>query len=1364
MKHINAAVAAAVALIASLASADSFELFDGSIATNEFINVKSSAGDHLTIVNSTLEVTNNFQTIDKHAAGVVRNSMLYVGITNSTITSLEGILQFNAVRNSTNTTRVDVVSSVLNATNSFPGALKLGVWDPNAATGERVLFNATNSTFNLSHLVSQGACDAEFTKCTLVFDENLPTGDGFGIGGDTNMLAPRVTFRDCLVTNWTIRFGDRRGAAPTVITFDGGEAHLRKVKFNSGYCKYSGDIVVTNGAKVLLTRPLSEQTTSESNMDYYFCAAGTTNRLWVVDGGTFGLNLASTATRRNIYAGYNAGSLAEWNIVGGTFDNAASAAIDIIYFGYNGEATLNIGEGGTFKCYQMHVGSAANTGATRRNQRIIQTGGLFWSCKSSANNKHGSISLCDTNGHDCRYILDGGILKTPQIYGNKGASVKGGTGYAVLSANGGTITPGHSESTAYDLVNNLDRAECGPKGLTVDTADYPAGAKILQEFTNKEGEQGLFRKTGANTLNVGLPGYTAWDVATTLVDGGTLVFTNATANLDTTLVVADGGTLSMVGSSANLTLDALAVTNGVIALDPGDKITVPGNALFLGDFTITFSEALAADAEADVFQCEGEVSSANVRHIRDALAAAAVPEGSFCTAVVEVSEGVTHIRLKVAEKGSRLSETTTWNGAADAWATAGNWSDGVPTASTWAEFPLSAAQKSLTVPASSVAGSLRFTADGYTLSGGTLRIPGMRGAPVVANEVGTNTISAALAFDDIVEITNAPNTRLVLSGGIAGGSFEKTGAGALVLDAANTLGGNVTLSGGKTVVGDPAAFGADEGITTAVALNADALEFSESVGDDAVVEGRFTATAESDTKAVAMIARTNVTMAAATVSRGAFVKAGPGKLTMLVSGGEHFSPTRVQDANTYYFSKYFVIDEDGQIPDNGELSDKTTAYYGGVTIYEGELAFKAADGTVQPEITSEGSPTVIGVHTDGATVTPTMTLDGVHFNNANKDFFANGFNIGVHIGYGYVESIVRNRLTLVNDAKLTCRNFYSTFYGAATDDMKPVVSVTNSTVIANTAYYIANNNDRAAGNIGSEKATTFLLARGSTFTSPLFYLDGRTDADFDACTAGPAGLSGYSAFTAGTSANGTIRFRNGSVFRADKFDLVTKFQQNKPTRVVTLVFDDSEWQYGITNYVFASSIVDPDHATNFVVRMEGRGVVLKPVAGTTFTTQLPFQGDGGMVVDGPGTVAFSSGTVQFSGVAEVKQGTLDLSAEGALSNFKVKGPGTISGGTLSDPTIMLDVADGWVVSAIPTFSGCTLSGTGMIDCGRTAENPLKATRTPVTVARFTGAVPDVSGWRLVNTGASNLAGNFSVSGDEIVMTVSRVSGIMMIIK
>ena len=1335
--------------------AESFELVNGSLATNEMKVVLDKAGDHLTLVGSTLTVTNEFVTIDRDAASSfnLRRGRLFIGITNSTLTSIDKRIEFTAYKASGNTTRVDVVNSTFNATNAAPGLLSLGVHKPNATWQERIFFHATNSTFNLSAFRGYGALNALFECCTLTFDDHIPSNSGFGPGSAASTDAADVVFRDCYITNWTLRFGDYAGAAPSRVTIDGGTAYFQNIV---GYKQSPGHLVLTNGAAAWIKRTDAFEAGTDQWYWNYLSdnIAGTVE---IVDGASFGLvTLNASKMPYFAIAQGGTGAKATWRLRNGTFDDSRNGRAMTVYLGYKGSADLYLEEGSLFKTYRAIVGGYTNTLVNPVRSTIYQTGGTFWACRISEENVESYIELANRDCCDARYYLNGGTLKTPRIFGGIGAAVNGGTrgGWAQLSADGGRLVPG-ANSVKYPIVSKLDLAECGPKGLTVDTEGYSSGAIIEQDFTNKEGEQGLFRKTGANTLMLRLPGRYDWDVSTTCVDGGTLLVSNATAVLKTTLVVTNGATLSMVGDAADLTLDALVVANGVIALDPGDKIVVPGNALSLGDVAIEFSSALAGDTDADIFVCEGAVSSANLRRIRAALASAVVPEGKFCTVVAEESDGVTHLRLKVAESGPVPVATTVWHGAADAWGTAANWSEGVPTAATWSEFSDPSATRTLTVPAASVAGSLRFAEDGYTLAGGILRIPGLRGGPVIANEVGTNTISAAMAFDDIVEITNAPNTKLVLSGEISAGGFKKTGEGRLELASANMLDGRVTLAGGWTAVKDADAFGTYDGMVTPVMLTDGILDFDKSLGDGASVAGDFSINASANTRAVAFFAKTNVTIGAVDSTCGAFIKAGPGRLTMQVKGGEKLVARSVH-AKTPYPTQYFPIVEDGTLPDNAEKSSENHTYFTGVNIYEGELAIRSAAGVASPTVTVTEASTVIGMHTDCANVTPELTIDGVVYNGGTSAFYANGYNMNnkMHYDYEFVPSLFRCRLNIVDGGVLRCGTLYATQYGGSNKDMKPVITMTNGTISASTRIYIAHSGIGYASHNTNALAT--LNAKASTMRSPEYVVDGHVASDFDGSTLRAANASSYATLKGGQGAYGKMRFHDGSVFRVGTLDFLSEFKNASPTRVFTLAFDDAEWQYGSGSYTLASSVVDASHATNFVISMEGKGVVLKPASGTTFTTQLPFQGDGGMVVDGPGTVAFAADTVKFAGVAEVKQGTLDLSAAGTLDGFAVKGPGVVHGATLVNPTIALDVDGEWNVSGVPVFDGCTLSGAVKVDCGHDAATALPAScDTPVVVARFTGAAPDVSSWRVKGVGTSGARGTFAVQGDTVVMTVFK---------
>ena len=1350
-----------VGVSATLAFAESFELIDGSLATNAMTVVKDTAGDHITMVNSTLEVTNSFITTDKAVTGFLRRGSLVVGITNSTITSLAGYIQFKGESASGNTTRVDVVNSTFNATNSYPGHLSLGVYNPNASWKERIFFYATNSTFNLSGFSGMGALEATFDDCRLVFDENVPTGYGFGPGKTSGRDVADVRFRDSYITNWTLRFGDYAGVAPSKVTVDGGTAFFRSVK-QSGASP--GLLVLTNNVVARIRMPDEWQKTKGNGCHWEFSDANnSTGTVEIVDGASLGVASLSTAAEFvSIRIASSTSSHATWRLRNGTFEDLCNGKITTVYWGYRGSADLYLEEGSLFKAYTVNVGAYPLDGNARSTQRICQTGGLLWMSRMSVENVEASIVLSHRNGNDSRYYLNGGTLKTSRIYGGNGAVVNGGTGYAALSADGGRITPG-SNSTKYRLIFNLDLAECGPKGLTVDTDGYSEGAIIDQDFTNKEGERGLFRKTGANALVLRLPGRYDWDVSETRVDGGTLVISNATATMKTTLVVTNGATLSMAGNASTLTLDALNIQNGTLLLDPGDRIVVPASGLSLGEgFTLSFSSALGASSTSEVFVCEGEVPYATLRRLKAAVAAS-VPAGSFCAVLAETSGGSSSVRVVMALPSSPISSATVWQGADSSWSDGGNWSAGVPSASVRADFPAGEVSRSVTPGDSAIAGALRFAAGGYAVSGGHLRIAGFLGSALIANESGTNEIASAMSFDHVVEVTNAPNTKLVLSGPISGGGLAKTGSGRLELSAANVFAEDVSLSGGRNVVGDADAFGAPGGFSTSVTLGGDTLEISEAVGDGATVSGDFTVSVPSAHKAQAILAATNVTMKALNSTQGAFIKAGPGRLTMLVSGGEKLVAQAVH-AKTPYPAKYIVIGEDGVLPDNDDFKEKNDTYFVGVNIYEGELLLRAAPGATLPQINASSAATVIGLHTDAASVTPTLTLDGVKYNASGYTVYANGYNLNNKYSatYTFVPSLFKNRLNVFNGASLACSTFYATYYGGSNGYTQPTVTMTNGTIAASTQFYFAHS---AIGySSHNENALATLNAKDSTLSSPSYVVDGHVATDLDHSVMRAATASGYATLLGEKGAYGKIMFRNGSVFRVGTLDFSSKFKDASTARSFTLAFDDAEWQYGSGTYTLSASILDENHADNLVFRMDGKGVVLKPASGTTFTTELPFRGEGGIVVDGAGTVAFGAGTVQFAGVAEVKSGTLDLSAAGALAGLKVKGPGTLRGATVVDPTIVLDVDDEWGVSSVPTLDSCTISGRVTVDCGHSAESPLAVPMgTPVAVCRFSGPAPDVSGWRLVGTGAKSVRGSFSVSGDTVMMTAEK-AGCLLIVR
>jgi hypothetical protein len=328
--------------------------------------------------------------------------------------------------------------------------------------------------------------------------------------------------------------------------------------------------------------------------------------------------------------------------------------------------------------------------------------------------------------------------------------------------------------------------------------------------------------------------------------------------------------------------------------------------------------------------------------------------------------------------------------------------------------------------------------------------------------------------------------------------------------------------------------------------------------------------------------------------------------------------------------------------------------------------------------------------------------------------------------------------------------------------------VTNSTVYTS-EYLRFSNVDTWESNCAVTRASGAEL-----LTANHFYLQGRFDVCVNNTYIGGGNSSGertaepvrvrvdtYNAAHPG----GTFALRGGSVLSA--------YFENmwKPTNPIEFIWDDAEWRWSaaLGDYTFAASSVNTDL---FKFTMEGRGIVLKPAAGATFTTEVPFTGAGGMCNAGAGTVKFASGTYKFTGPCEVASGAkVDLLDAGVVSGAAFKGAGTVFGGNFSGVTkIMLsNVADDWIVPEVTTFENCAFGGRVLVDFGRSADNPLDEdliARGSIAVAKFSGAAPDVSGWKVKagSTGLKFIGGTFSVDEEkgEVRMTPCSVGTVIVV--
>ena len=166
-----------------------------------------------------------------------------------------------------------------------------------------------------------------------------------------------------------------------------------------------------------------------------------------------------------------------------------------------------------------------------------------------------------------------------------------------------------------------------------------------------------------------------------------------------------------------------------------------------------------------------------------------------------------------------FAQTFTWTGAQNAnWGVGANWAGGVAPSGTGAEnlvFPSGASNLATNnILNNATFNSITIKGSGYTVSNKAITLGA--GGLADSSAAGTNTVSVAITFaaTRTVTVSNA-GTTLTISGVISGaGGLTKSGAGLLVLSAANTYTGVTTINAGTVSIAADAGLGAAPGAAT----------------------------------------------------------------------------------------------------------------------------------------------------------------------------------------------------------------------------------------------------------------------------------------------------------------------------------------------------------------------------------------------------------------------------------------------------------------------------------------------------------------------------------------------------------------------
>ena len=1093
-----------------------------------------------------------------------------------------------------------------------------------------------------------------------------------------------LTLDNCATTNLFLYVGASEymngiGVFPAEVRLNGGRHQLSGVRNGWDNSGAVGRLVIDGDADV-------EYVLEAKTFSFGYKGTGTLE----VAGGTLRVRAGDAQAVRAGACGSGTTGEGFIRVTGGTWINTNNANRSEVYLGESGGA-------GHFEMTAgAHYGTGFVIGASgsEKTSTFRQSGGLIDICArvSNANNE---IVLANQSPIRGEMTLTGGELRAKRI--------RGGAGTSTFYANGGTVKPKGTLTDANGFLYSITSATLGPRGLTIDTDSF--NVPVTQDLSDATGESGLLRKTGRGTLTYSAANY---DVANTVVDGGTMELGNAAMSFETGLTVTNGATFSF-GSVPSVALSSLVVSNATIAVDPAVTTVAVSGPVALGGLRIWFTNVPTLDQLEDFLVIDGELDFNTKRALRQAVFNNSFADGTHGALEATYDPGTGKTTVKAGVKTSSQLGNTVWTGSG-AWGTDENWDNGAPTADTLASFTGSPAGTSVTLGSDATAGALSFAGNEYTLSGGQLYLAGEAGQAGIASAAdSTNTINSAIVADVVVPVqTDGP---LALNGPVSGVGIEKSGLSTLTLGAANDFSASVTVNEGVLESAATGALAADEVRQLGGVVKFTAPETFSS---------KYRVVSDAATDFNTIRTESDVVLPDFDLVQGKLIKRGVGRLEIpfdnsdspqFCTSGPYPNPRN---------SNAVGIPDDGSAP--YDVTDGSAFDLGGLTVAEGELVLSGT--TSNTTVSCPGPRIIVGLMTTNCVAQPKLQLKDI---DLGFDYNAN-----LYVGVGANEDASR---PAVDEPTFAMDNASASFdyviiglwcYGRYSH---PTVALTNSVLISGRSLKLsqANGFNKGSSVRWFVKDSKITCGNASTGGSGFTWYGG-LELDFDHSTM--ERKDGTCAPLTGMQANytyGTMAFRNGSVFS------VTNIAASGITHDCTVSFDDSTWRTD-TNFALSSANASP---TYFHVRSVGGGLKVYAPQGTTFSfSEIPLTGDGGVVSTGAGTVSFGAGMYQATGAIRAESGVIDFTDAGTVSGATVAGgAGTISGAAFSGATISLD---SWNPTSVPLFDGCTFAGRTSVVVDE--ETPAAGFNN-VLVARYTGDAPSITSCRVNGKGATVTAAN-----------------------
>lgn len=675
------------------------------------------------------------------------------------------------------------------------------------------------------------------------------------------------------------------------------------------------------------------------------------------------------------------------------------------------------------------------------------------------------------------------------------------------------------------------------------------------------------------------------------------------------------------------------------------------------------------------------------------------------------------------------------------------------------ETPLSAAAKQqwerLVLAADYVAAGKVAGFQAVDANGGTeLRIVIRDAEPVdivVADgETSNITWRVHTAPADTLTVSVGEEATCAISGEAGDGKLVKNGTGALYLSGLdNYFAFGYTLLGGLLSVDNAGAIGFADNSNAAV-LKDGTLEFTGTEPIRAMTP--FNVSCASQYGATVIKANCDVTMPMPQITLGNLVKRGPGRLTFETSANKTLNGNsnygHVGSAAQPPDKSYLVAFDDafGNVPYSEVLTPDATKkapIYTPVTVAEGELCLKGVGETVPTVSYSHGF--FVGIATKDGTVPPRLTIDHL---NANFTSGNPSFEIACGVQSGYLSQSAG--LVITNGATANFSTQFLTLYQCGASYVTSTVEVVDHSVLkADNAKGKGFNASFAQGGVKDGSSRYFFRDKSKLLvTASAVSCYGLVEFDFDDSTCDLYSTINLDA----NSVDSIFRFRNGSVLKGGF--------SGAQTLKTPVLFSNAEWQPGRGDIAVGGGTTP-----TMTIAVENEGLLLAPAAGETWTLGTTVSGEGGVVNRGEGTLKLTADKVQFAGRIGAESGVLDLDDQEYASRVVVPG-GSIRNGTLTSPTFAVGLdADGQAERQIvlADTDGLVLSGRVRVDFGRTEENPIVLPSDPIVIGTYSGAVPDVSSWKLVGTGLKGVSGTFVAAAGQIAVTPEH-RGLMLIFR